>query len=268
MSKDIVDSVLTAYERWELPNVTDDSSSKKPKLPTAAEIEQIETSAYNEGLKSGYEDGLKKGMEKGMADGQIEINQRCLELDKVLKFLRRPLDDLDEKVIEQLFQLAMTVTGQLIRRELHTDPGQIIAVVREAMASLPITERKINIHLHPDDAALVREALSLNYDDDSQQWKINEDPLLSRGGCRLQAGQSAIDASVETRLNRIIATLLGGERNSDLNVYADVSAKDVGADEIEIRSTELDQDNINTEEHKPEEQKPEEQNPEDKLPDD
>ena len=218
LSNNIIDAEKTAYERWELPNVSDDSLKDQPALPTAEEIEKIETAAYNEGLKAGHEEGLKKG--------QAEINLRCQQLNKVLTFLQRPLDELDEKVTNQLFQLAMTVAGQLIRRELHTEPGEIIAVVREAMASLPIAERKINIFLHPEDAILVRDALSLNHDDESQPWKINEDPLLSRGGCRLQAGQSFIDASVETRLNRVIATLIGGERNSDLNVYADVSHQD------------------------------------------
>jgi len=218
MSKNVIDSPTTAYERWELPNV----SKETLQLPKAEEIERIETAAYNEGLKSGYDAGYEKGLEKG----QVDINQRCLELDNIIKFLQRPLKDLDEKVTEQLFQLSMTVTGQLIRRELHTDPGQIIAVVREAMSALPIAERKINIHLQPDDALLVREALSLNHDDEAQPWRIIEDPLLSRGGCKLQAGQSYIDASVETRLNRIIATLLGGERTSDLNIYADTSKPD------------------------------------------
>ena len=218
MSKNVLDSPTTAYERWELPNV----SKETLQLPKAEEIERIETAAYNEGLKSGYDAGYAKGLEKG----QVDINQRCLELDNIIKFLQRPLKDLDEKVTEQLFQLSMTVTGQLIRRELHTDPGQIIAVVREAMSALPIAERKINIHLQPDDALLVREALSLNHDDEAQPWRIIEDPLLSRGGCKLQAGQSYIDASVETRLNRIIATLLGGERTSDLNIYADTSKPD------------------------------------------
>lgn len=210
---DTVNENELSYEKWELPNVVDGRSSSTPELPTAEEIEKIEEAAYQEGLKAGFDEGLKKA--------QHEITVRCENLDKILKFLNRPLDDLDEIVTEQLFHLSMAVTGQIIRRELHTEPGQIVAVVREAMASLPIAERKVNIYLHPEDVALVSEALSLNHDDESQPWQLIDDPLLSRGGCRLQAGQSYIDASVETRLNRIIASLLGGERNSDLNVYSD-----------------------------------------------
>ncbi len=214
-SKVITPGTDDGYEKWTLPNVSDASLQ----LPTAQEIERIETAAYNEGLKSGYDAGFKKGL----AESQQEVSQRCENLDNILNFLNRPLDDLDEKVTDQLFHLAMTVTGQLIRRELHTDPGQIVAVVREAMASLPIAERKVNIYLHPEDANIVRDTLSLHHDSESQPWRIIEDPLLSRGGCRLQAGQSYIDASVEKRLNRIIAILLGGERNTDLNVYTDTS---------------------------------------------
>lgn len=236
LSNNIIEPVEEVYEKWEIPSVVDDTLITQPTLPTAEEIEQIETAAYNEGIKAGHEEGLRKGLE----EGKVEIDLRCQQLDKVLKFLNRPLDDLDEKVTDQLFHLAMTVTGQLIRRELHTEPGEVVAVVREAMSSLPIAERKINIFLHPEDAVLVRDALSLSHDDESQPWKVNEDPLLSRGGCRLQAGQSFIDASVETRLNRVIATLFGGERDSDLNVYTDAHNKDeMNSNDTEIKSSEL-----------------------------
>ena len=38
----IIDAEKNAYERWELPNVSDDSLKDIPALPTAEEIEQIE----------------------------------------------------------------------------------------------------------------------------------------------------------------------------------------------------------------------------------
>ena len=51
--------------------------------------------------------------------------------------------------------------------------------------------------------------------DDQSGWKINADPFLSRGGCRVLTNSSRIDATVETRLNAVIASVLGGERTQD-----------------------------------------------------
>ncbi len=205
----------TAYERWELPAVGDgkDSlSARKSAQPTAAEIESIQKQAYDEGHESGYRDGY----EKGLADGEAEIRRKAEAFQTLIQALDTPFDDLDEQVIEQTAQLAIAVARQIIRRELHMDPGQVIAVVREALKSLPVMARKIRVFLHPEDAVLVREVLSLHDGDDgSQTWRIIEEPLLSRGGCKINSENSTIDATVETRLQRVITEIMGGERAHD-----------------------------------------------------
>jgi len=203
----------TAYERWELPVVgdgKDGSSAKKSAQPTAAEIESIQKQAYDEGHESGYRDGY----EKGLADGETEVRQQAATFQELIQALDTPFNELDEQVIEQTAQLAIAVARQIIRRELHMDPGQVIAVVRDALKSLPVIARKIRVFLHPEDAVLVREVLSL-HDDDSQTWRIIEEPLLSRGGCKINSESSTIDATVETRLQRVITEIMGGERAHD-----------------------------------------------------
>jgi flagellar assembly protein FliH len=62
---------------------------------------------------------------------------------------------------------------------------------------------------------LVRDALSMH--DEDQPLKIIEDPIQTRGGCRILTDTSQIDATVESRINAIIANLLGGERSTDGN---------------------------------------------------
>ncbi len=47
--------------------------------------------------------------------------------------------------------------GALLRRELRTDPAQIIGMVRDTVALMPAATRGVRVLLHPDDAALVRE---------------------------------------------------------------------------------------------------------------
>ncbi len=200
----------SAYERWELPVVGEGQSRAGP--VTAAEIESIQKQAYVEGHENGYRDGHAEGR----GAGESEVRQQAAELQTLIQTLDTPFADLDEQVIEQTAQLAMAVARQIIRRELHTDPGQVVAVVRDALKALPVMARHIRVFLHPDDAVLVRDALSLqDKDDDSQTWKVIEEPLLSRGGCKITSENSTIDASVEMRLQRVITEIMGGERARD-----------------------------------------------------
>ncbi|MBT8143492.1 MAG: flagellar assembly protein FliH, partial [Gammaproteobacteria bacterium] len=44
---------------------------------------------------------------------------------------------------------------------------------------------------------------------------IVEDPVITRGGCRISSASSQVDATVETRLARVINSILGDDRDSD-----------------------------------------------------
>lgn len=204
-SKVLVSDDLTAYERWELPLVSGPVVSA---TPTAEELVSIQKEAYNEGFALGQKEGQEHKKQ--------EIEDYVASLRSIIELMSEPLKDLDNDIVNQLAQLSMTVAKQVVRRELHTDEGEIVGIVREAMSALPASTRKIILNIHPDDGDLIRNAFSLGEDDsDELRWKVIEDPMISRGGCKISSENSTIDASVESRLNRIINTLLGGERESD-----------------------------------------------------
>ena len=192
-----------------------DNSIKKL---TVAELSEVEEQAR----KEGYELGFNEGHRDGLIAGQADVNAKIRKFTALIQSLNKPLEILDDEVIEQLVQLSITVSRQIIRRELKIDPGQVMAVIRESMSVLPATARDIKIYLHPEDARLVREILSVD-DDTDRPWKIVDDPVLTHGSCRIQSENSFIDASVEQRLNQVISDLLGDERvkESDSSINTD-----------------------------------------------
>jgi flagellar assembly protein FliH len=105
----------------------------------------------------------------------------------------------------------MAVVRQLFRREIRLEPTHIIGVVRDAIRLLPIASRSVRLHLHPDDAALVRETLSPA--EGEPAWTVVEDPLITRGGCRVNSENSRIDATAESRLQALISSVAGNERH-------------------------------------------------------
>ena len=120
---------------------------------------------------------------------------------------------LDAEVEKTLLQLTLAVGKQLARRELRIDPAQVIAIIRESLQELPTAAREIRVHLHPEDAAIVRERLTAPSNE--RAWTIVEDPAMSRGGCVVKTETSRIDARLESRINTVIANALGDERSPD-----------------------------------------------------
>ncbi|MDH5184074.1 MAG: flagellar assembly protein FliH [Gammaproteobacteria bacterium] len=225
-----------------LPDIEDVDEEELLNLPTLGEIEAIQQQAHDEGFAEGHALGLKAAeieakstldealakleeqrvelqekhqqQQQEMAAEQALIVEQSTYLAELLEGLTHPLEELDETVEEQLLHLTISVARQLVRRELKTDPGEIVAIIREALAMLPVGKREIQIYLNAEDMQIVKSSFSLA-DDDQRTWQLLEDPTISRGGCRLVSNDSQIDASVEKRLTAVATKLLGGERGHE-----------------------------------------------------
>ena len=204
---------MTAAEnniaRWDLPAVSGRSIQARRPGKTVSEIEDVERRAYEEAFAKGREAGLAAA--KVESDKQLKALKTQVErMEAAIGQLAQPLAQVDAEVEQQLLTLALTIARQLVRRELKADPAQVIAIVRETVALLPAAARDVRVHLHPEDAAVVRERLAAPTAD--RAWTMVEDPVMTRGGCKVTTDTAVIDARVETRLNEVIAAMLGEER--------------------------------------------------------
>ena len=197
-------------EKWRAPVMETDPSrviryreEHEASIPTASDIDQWRAQAE--------EEGFQQGQLRAQQQAQ-ELQQRLLQL---IEFFEHPLQALNEDIEHQLTQLAVTLAQQLVRRELKLEPGEIIGLIRDSVKLLPGNTRNISIMLHPEDARLVRNALSLESGNEEHSWKLIEDPMITRGGCEVSAPPSSINATLENRLSALAASVLGGEREQD-----------------------------------------------------
>lgn len=210
--KVISDKASTTYKRWELPQVETGGLATFGPL-TASQVELLQKQAYDEAFCKGQDAGFKQGYQQGLEQANVETHARLEQLKALLEVLAKPLDVLDDEVEASLVELTIAIARQLIRREIKASPGEIVAVAREAMRVLPLSSRNIRLHLHPEDASLVTEAMGQPMQQGG--WAVVEDPTLTRGGCEVETDDSRVDATVETRLARVISNLFGGERGGD-----------------------------------------------------
>jgi flagellar assembly protein FliH len=195
--------------RYELPSISGLSVQARRPGKTVQELEDVEKRAYEEAYAKGRAEGLASA-EREMRPQLQQLQARIERLDAIVGTLARPLQELDAVVEDQLVQLALTVAKHLVRRELRIDPSQVIAIIRETVALLPASARDVRVHLHPEDAAVVREKLAAPAGE--RVWTIVEDPVLGRGGCRVTTETAHIDARLETRIGTVVSALLGEER--------------------------------------------------------
>jgi flagellar assembly protein FliH len=195
--------------RWELPQINGPVLARNRRV---VDLSGIEREAWDKGYAEGRDAAIAAVRKEHQAT-QVELDRRVQNLASILDFMAKPIAALDSEVQRQLVSLTGAIARHIVRRELKTQPDEIVAVIRETVALLPMTARDIRVHLNPEDAKLVRtrvvEAGS------ERSWNVAEDPLISRGGCRVSTENSTIDATVEQRIGAAIAAALGDSRAPD-----------------------------------------------------
>lgn len=247
---------LSAFERWELPNMEDpraiiesnesafSSGSQRGqkqavvvleeseeveevKPLTAEELEEIRQAAYEDGKDEGRRDGYKEGYDQGYKSGESDLRAATTKLSQISRALFEPIEQQDDALEQAMLQLVQNICTRVVHRELKLDSSGINIVVREAIACLvPGTER-VRIHLNPVDAEFVLESLRKG-GEMGDGWNFIPHPTISPGGCIVDTDHAVIDARAEKRL----ATVIRQVYDKDQKALEEAENRGAGLDQI------------------------------------
>jgi flagellar assembly protein FliH len=186
------------FSRWESPHLLD-----MPKDNSEPEISLEDL--RNQALAEGFANGLAEGN----LHAQQVLQQKLASLELILSALASPYADLNQQVLDTLVQLSSKIARSLVKRELHTHPDTIMALVRDTVAILNLPTAIVNVHLHPEDAHLIQEITGTSIE---KRWLIIEDPMVARGDCKVSHQDSLIDGNLASRINAVITQFQGDER--------------------------------------------------------
>lgn len=231
---------LTAYERWELPNIgankpvakkVAQSNSPKVKLPTAQDIENIRKQAYEEGLEqgkkagydqghkegiiSGKEEGEKQGLAQGLQQGQAQVNDVIKRLENLCAELINPLSKQQSLVEEAMLNISMAVARSVIHKELQLDPGSIKNTICSIFNELPKADQGFSIYIHSKDESFVRPIL----EDLKSTVSLKLDDSLTPGGFLVHSTTQLIDFTIEKRFQKVVQAMLNQALQKEENEH-------------------------------------------------
>lgn len=183
---------LTSYEPMEFTDFGSPKNKNKKApgpdivLPTAAQLEEIQRQAHEEGYQAGYAESSKR-------------------MTALMISMEQALQQADQTIAQDLLKLALEVAQKMVQQSLKTKPEILLNTIREAIGSLPHFNQGAHLIVHPDDAILLRASMGEQLSHTG--WKIYEDALITRGGARIETSHSQIDATMENRWQRIVASV-------------------------------------------------------------
>jgi len=157
-------------------------------------------------LEAAREEGRRAGFAQGRAEGLASTRDEVAAIAAVRVRLAELAESLEQRLAEEVLALTLDLVRQMVRQALRVHPELVLAVIREAVRSFPDLGAGPKLMLHPADAAVLR-ALTQGGDEELAAWVIVEDERLERGGCRIQTASTEIDATLENRWRRVVASL-------------------------------------------------------------
>lgn len=189
--------------RWEVPSVDTTAaaelagaSGRAAHLLTAGQLDALQQRVREEAWQAGFAEGL--------AAGSAEAGKRSARFARLLDALAYPFEVLDETVEEELATLSIALASRILRREIERDRSQLLAMIREALAILPVGVRSIVVHLSPDDERYLTAELAA---DPSRRWRLQADPALGTGDLRIATEHSQIDGQLAVRLEALLESI-------------------------------------------------------------
>lgn len=203
---------LTAYQRWELlgfdekPEVPAElEETLAVALPTAEELERMHQDAAREGFKVGQQEGYRAGYKAGYDAGRAAADAVAKQLAALAEALEQERLRQDQEVAGELLELALAVSRQMVRTALKVKRGVVLELVREAMTALPSLTGHLRLLVHPDDVEPLREFMETEHSHFS--FKVIPDGRIERGGFRIEASHSEVDAQLPVRWREIVDCL-------------------------------------------------------------
>ena len=149
----------------------------------------------------------REGMEEGRREAAALLEGERVALKALIASMNEVMQDFEQSLANDVLSMSLELAKLIIRQSLRVKPEAIIAVVREAVESLPGVSDQTVLLVHPADAVLIRMVAENDRALGELPWKIVEDEHIERGGCRLETPTTEVDATLETRWRRVLAAL-------------------------------------------------------------
>lgn len=195
-----VDEATLAAQRAEA-----EARERAARAATEQQLQEAQARGYTEGFEQGRQTGAQEMREALEAPLREQAAEQARRLAAVLASAEAELESLRARVADELLALACDLARQVVRRELAQPLEPLRAAVTEALGELGEEAQPATLRLHPDDLALLQPVLDELLA--GRRVQPVADERLSRGGCVLESPLGVVDATIERRWARALATL-------------------------------------------------------------
>ena len=197
---------LSSFAAWAPGDFSSPAQESAPiEEPPAPDPVAVHAEQVQHARQSGYQDGYRDGLVALEGFKQSFASQTTTQVGALVRSVGEQLDALQQEMARALAATATALARQVLRSELAARPECVTQVAEQALDALLLSARHIVLRVHPDDHALIvagsAEAIA------ARGARLVADAQIARGGCRVESDIGLVDATVDERWRRAVASL-------------------------------------------------------------
>jgi len=201
---------------WDFGAMDQPSSRFAAKLKAQA-LAAGETSEAEVLRQAGFSDGYAQGYAQGHAQATLEGQRQISEyiatqgqeaaqhFGNIFAQAQDQLAQQEQVMSQGVLELACELARQVLRHELSSNPNALLPVVREALGMLSVDSKAVLVRMNPLDVDVFEPVLAQEFS--NMSLNLLADATIARGGCLVEAAGTVVDATVQKRWMRAVASL-------------------------------------------------------------
>lgn len=206
---------IDAVEQWRF-GALDTAAQLLAAQAQALESEKDDVdleSARQESHQTGYAAGLVQGRAQAEAELQRKMadflanhaKDTAQHFSELFNVTQNQLAGAQQTMAQGVLELSCELARQVLRQELSVNPNVLLPVIREALDMLGAEHRSAVVRMHPADLEVLEGSMSAEFT--GMALTLRADALLQPGGCVVDSAGMVVDASLQKRWQRAVATL-------------------------------------------------------------
>jgi flagellar assembly protein FliH len=164
-----------------------------------------------------HQAGYAAGLVQGRAQAEAELQQKMADFlanqakdtaqhfSALFDVTQNQLASAQQTMAQGVLALSCELARQVLRQELSVNPNVLLPVIREALDMLSAEHRSAVVRMHPADLEVLEGLMSTEFA--GMALTLRADPALQPGGCVVDSAGMVVDATLQKRWQRAVATL-------------------------------------------------------------
>lgn len=173
---------------------------QKIEAEAIAGLQAVQEEAY----KQAYELGLQEGAQRAYSEKMDDLNAQIHHFDQLCYQIENLKVQLTEYNEAHLMKMLFYLASRLARREIKDDHEMLIQLVKDCVLRTQ-QEENIRVLVSPEDLQFLQMAKQkLSRENEVlKNVKIEAQPNITPGGCIVETNYGHVDATLETRVEKL-----------------------------------------------------------------